>query len=52
VRSIDTKPFFRPATESPGGYATTFFGNAESFLEIGEALGKGMLELQKNPNSR
>jgi hypothetical protein len=46
VRTVDTKPFLRQITASPGGYATTYYGNAESFLEIGEALGKSLLEIQ------
>lgn len=48
VKSVDTKPFFRAATQSPGGYATVYNGNAESFLEIGEATGRAMLDLTKN----
>jgi hypothetical protein len=47
VKSVDTKPFFRAPNQSPGGYATVYNSNAESFLEIGEAMGKAMLELQK-----
>ncbi len=46
VKSVDTKPFFRAPNQSPGGYATVYHSNAESFLEIGEACGKAMLELQ------
>lgn len=49
VRSVDTKPFFRPGNLSPGGYATTYFSNAEAFLDIGQAMGKALLEIQ-NPN--
>jgi len=47
VKSVDTKPFLRAPNQSPGGYATVYNSNAESFLEIGEAMGKAMLELQK-----
>jgi lysophospholipase L1-like esterase len=47
VKSVDTKPFFRAPNVSPGGYATAYHSNAETFLEIGEAMGKAMLELQK-----
>jgi lysophospholipase L1-like esterase len=45
VTSVDTRPFFRAPDRSPGGYATTYYLNAESFLEIGEAFGQSMLEL-------
>ena len=47
VKSVDTKPYFRGSKSGGGGYATAYYSNAESFLEIGEALGKAMLELQK-----
>jgi hypothetical protein len=45
VTSVDTRPFFRPAEQSPGGRSQYFFGNAESFLEIGDAMGRATLEL-------
>ncbi|HEX5789646.1 MAG TPA: sialate O-acetylesterase [Luteolibacter sp.] len=48
VVSIDTKPFLRGAEQSPGGYATAYYSNARSFLEIGEAFGKALLEIQKS----
>ncbi len=51
VKSVDTKPFFRAPSVSPGGYATAYHGNAESFLEIGEACGKAILELVKGQAS-
>ena len=47
VTSVDTTPFFRGPKAGGGGYATAYYSNAESFLEIGEALGKAMLELQE-----
>jgi hypothetical protein len=47
VMSVDTKPFYRPADQSPGGYATTYHGNAEAYLEIGEAMGRALLEVRK-----
>lgn len=49
VKSLDTKPFLRAPNLSPGGYATVYHSNAESFLEIGEAAGKAMLELIRAP---
>ena len=45
VKSVDTRPFVRAAELSPGGYATAYHSNAGTFLEIGEAFGKAMLEL-------
>jgi hypothetical protein len=48
VRSVDTRPFVRAAELSPGGYAWAYQSHAETFLEIGEAFGKAMLELLEN----
>lgn len=52
VKSVDTTPFFRGTKAGGGGYATAYYSNAESFLEIGEALGKAMLELLKSHNQK
>ena len=50
VKSVDTKPFFRAANLSPGGYATNYHSNAGTSLEIGQAFGKAMLQMQRrNP---
>jgi len=45
VVTMDTKPFYRPAGQSPGGYAATYHSNAETYLEIGEAMGRGMVSI-------
>ncbi len=42
--SVDTRPMCRPLAECPGG-RDCYKGNAGSYLEIGEALGKAMLDL-------
>ena len=47
ITSIDTIPFFFPKEQSPGGRDWDYFNNAESFLLIGEAMGKAMVELQQ-----
>ena len=47
IASIDTVPFFFPKEKSPGGREWDYHNNAESFLLIGEAMGKEMLELRK-----
>jgi lysophospholipase L1-like esterase len=44
VVSIDTRPMCRPADLSPGG-RDRYSGNAQSYLEIGEAMGKAMIDL-------
>ena len=52
VTSVDTRPFFRSPDQSPGGYATQYFLNADSFLEIGEAFGPSMLQLVKSSKTK
>ena len=47
IASIDTAPFFFPKEKSPGGREWDYHNNAESFLLIGEAMGKEMLQLRK-----
>jgi len=47
VRSVDTRPMAYPVAECPGG-RDRYSGHAESYLKIGEAMGKAMLELTKN----
>jgi lysophospholipase L1-like esterase len=46
VASVDTLPFFFPKDKSPGGREWDYSNNAESFLLIGEAMGRSMIELQ------
>jgi hypothetical protein len=46
VISIDTRDMCRPAAQSPGG-RDRYLGNAESYLNIGEAMGRGMIKLLK-----
>jgi len=43
VRFAETKRFYKDAPKCDGGYH--FFGNAENFYNIGNAMGKAMLEL-------
>lgn len=44
VVSIDTRPMCRPVRESPGG-RDRYSGNAETYLEIGDAMAKAILSL-------
>ena len=46
VLSIDTRPMCRPKEQCPGG-RDRYAGSAESYLEIGDAMAKGMLTLTK-----
>ncbi len=50
VISIDTRPFCRPREMSPGG-RDRFIGNAESYLEIGEAIARALFEQADNPKA-
>ena len=46
VRFVKTTSFARPAKESPNvGHGHHWFGNAESYFLIGDALGAAMVEL-------
>ncbi len=48
ARFVETQGFARPAEMSPNvGHGHHWFGNAESYFLIGDALGKAMLELMK-----
>ena len=48
VNFISTTAFARPKEESPNvGHGHHWFGNAESYFLIGDALGRGMVELLK-----
>ncbi|MED5586214.1 MAG: sialate O-acetylesterase [Verrucomicrobiota bacterium] len=46
VRFVKTTDFARPARESPNvGHGHHWFGNAESYFLVGDALGQAMVEL-------
>ncbi|HEX4612487.1 MAG TPA: sialate O-acetylesterase [Urbifossiella sp.] len=46
VLFVPTRDFVRPATESPNpGHGHHEFGNAETLVLVGDALGKGMVRL-------
>ncbi len=46
VRFVSTTEFARPADQSPNqGHGHHWFGNAESYFLIGDAMGRAMLEL-------
>jgi len=45
VVTVDTRPFFRPANESPSGQAYHWNSNAITYLDIGLASGEAMKEL-------
>ena len=46
VRFVPTRQFLRPAEQSPNtGHGHHWYGNAESYLRIGDALGAALGEL-------
>ena len=47
VKSVDTRPFFRAPDISPRNQGFHYNGNAETYMLVGEGMGKAMLELQK-----
>lgn len=49
VAFVETKPFYRPADQSPSGQAYHWNTNGETYYLIGEGMGKAMLGLIGNP---
>jgi hypothetical protein len=53
VLFVPTHDFVRPAQESPNpGHGHHEFGNAETYFLVGDALGKGMVQLLTRPKDR
>ena len=46
VKSVDTRPFYRPPEVSPRNQGFHYNGNAETFMLVGEAMGKAMVEMK------
>lgn len=47
VKSVDTRPFYRAPEVSPRNQSFHYHGNAETFMLVGESMGKAMVELKK-----
>jgi hypothetical protein len=47
VKAVDARPFWRPARRSPGGGGHHYNGNAETYMDVGVAMGNAMVELLK-----
>lgn len=45
VKSVDTRSFWKLPEQSPRNQGFHYHGNAETYMNVGGALGKGMLEL-------
>jgi methionine-rich copper-binding protein CopC len=47
VKSVDTTPFWRPLSESPGNQSFHYNNNGETYTLVGDAFGRAMLELDQ-----
>lgn len=47
VKSVDIRPFYRPPEVSPRNQSFHYHGNAETYMLVGEGMGKAMVELQE-----
>ena len=47
VKTVETRDFWRDASVSPKNQGFHYNQNAETYMLVGEAVGKGMLELKK-----
>ena len=47
VKTVETRDFWRSAEESPRNQGYHYNQNAETYLNVGQEMGKGMLELLK-----
>lgn len=47
VASVDTRPFYRPPEISPRNQGFHYHGNAETYMLVGEGMGKAMVDLLK-----
>lgn len=48
VKTVETRDFWRSAEESPKNQGYHYNQNAETYLNVGQAMGKGMIELLKS----
>lgn len=47
VKSVDTRPFYRKPEVSPRNQGFHYNGNAETYMLVGESMGKAMIEMEK-----
>ncbi|MCH7227089.1 sialate O-acetylesterase [Haloferula sp. A504] len=47
VASVDTRPFYRPPEQSPRNQSFHYHGNAETYMLVGEAMGRAMVEMKR-----
>lgn len=47
VKTVETRDFWPDAEESPKDQSFHYHQNAKTYMQVGEAMGKGMLELNE-----
>ena len=52
VSCIDARPFWKDKSESPSGAGHHYNHNAETYMEVGNALGWAMVDLLKKNESK
>jgi alpha-galactosidase len=52
VKTIETRDFWREESVSPKNQDFHYNQNAETYMLVGEAMGKGMLELKNSPEKK
>jgi hypothetical protein len=45
VKTVDARPFWQPARRSPGGGGHHYNHNALTYMDVGDSMGKAMIEL-------
>ena len=50
VKTVDTRDFWREADVSPRNQGFHYHQNAETYMDVGNALGKAMVELIQDKN--
>ncbi|HSP42162.1 MAG TPA: hypothetical protein VLO11_04785, partial [Luteolibacter sp.] len=51
VKSVDTLPYWRTVDESPGVQGFHYHNNAETYMLVGDALGRAMVEMLETPDT-
>ena len=49
VKTVDTRDFWRPVDKSPANQGYHYNRNAETYMLVGDALGRGMVKLLTKP---
>jgi alpha-galactosidase len=49
VKTVETRDFFPDPEKSPKNQGYHYHQNAGTYMQVGEAMGKGMIELLKKP---